>query len=143
MMTWEPQSKWIYTWLYSQLGFYMLHETLEFILKNSEEKYIFENILILKFSKTKEKNVFEKFLKTFLKRKRKESYLIWVTRWTVSCPNSNNHRQRRQKLGMQNCYSGCKICCSFSPWQWRQQTGAQYHGPNITSQLRTTNQQVH
>ena len=43
----------------------MLHETLEFILKNSEEKYkfFFENIYFGK--NEKEENFFEKFLKTF------------------------------------------------------------------------------
>ena len=40
---------------------HMLHETLEFILKNSEEKYIFENIFILIFFLKTD----EKFLKGF------------------------------------------------------------------------------
>ena len=79
---------------------HMLYETLEFILKNSEEKYIFEKIFYF-FRKQMRNfwNIFEKFLKI----KQKENYLIWATRWTVSCPNSNNPRQRRQKLGARNC----------------------------------------
>ena len=116
----------------------MLHETLEFILKNSEEKYIFENIF---FSKTCEKiwNIFEKFLK----RKQKENYLIWATGWTVSCPNLNNPRQRRQKLGMRNCYSGCELLFEIDSLAMAPKTDAQNHGLNISSQLRITNQQVH
>ena len=46
---------------------HMLHETLEFILKNSEEKYIFENIFILNFFFENKGEIFERFLKNFWK----------------------------------------------------------------------------
>ena len=57
----------------------MLHETLEFILKNSEEKYIFEKIYILKkkiFRKQRRNFFFDFFEIFFLKIKQKENYLI-------------------------------------------------------------------
>ena len=59
--------------------------------------FFFENI----FEKKRKRK--EKFWKRFLKNFWKENYLIWATRWTVSCPYSNNPRQRRQKLGGRNC----------------------------------------
>ena len=74
---------------------HMLHETLEFILKNFWIKIYFWKHFFFRKQVRKFWNIFEKFLKI----KQKENYLIWATRWTVSCPNSNNPRQRRQKLG--------------------------------------------
>ena len=80
----------------------------------------------------KQRRNFWKIFEKFLKRKRKESYPIWATRWTVSCPNSNNPRQRRQKLGARNC-----------DHQWRHQYGTLNCNLNFLSQFRTTKQQVH
>ena len=70
----------------------------------------FKNI----FGKTKKKR---KILKKIFENFWKENYLIWATRWTVSCPYSNNPRQRCQKLGGRNC----------DHQQWLQRFGALKH----------------
>ena len=74
----------------------------------------------------------EKEKKNFEKDFWKENYLIWATRWTVSCPYSNNPRQRRQKHGGRNCDPLC-ICMRFKNWLNR----------NLWSQIHSTNQQVY
>ena len=87
-------------------------------------------IFIIFFENKVWKNKKEK--KNFEKDFWKENYLIWATRWTVSCPYSNNPRQRRQKLGGRNC-DPCSNYFEMKAllWHW------------LNSQLRSTNQQVY